>query len=99
MQEPSRYLELSDVSITKLKILTLMSLASDHYNLKYADLLTALAIQSVRELEDLIIETIYTGLIIGKLDQRRQLFIVQSCQPRDCKRTDIDSILAQLQQW
>lgn len=39
--------------------------------------------QHIRELEDLIIEAIYAGLVQGRLDQRSSRFSVDSVASRD----------------
>lgn len=53
----------------------------------------------MRELEDLIIEVIYLGLINGKLDQRAGLLTVKNMTRRDVKFSDLDNIIAKLTLW
>jgi COP9 signalosome complex subunit 7 len=62
----------------KLKQLTLISQAHKKV-VAYKDLLQLLDLASIRELEDLIIQTIEQELIMGKLDQKKVSFRNQSC--------------------
>lgn len=55
----SKYLELTDSQLKKLKQLTLIHLASAEKHLSYVDLQRELGIENVRALEDLIIDSIY----------------------------------------
>ncbi|TKY84561.1 hypothetical protein EX895_006463 [Sporisorium graminicola] len=77
--------ELSRDQIQKLRQLTLLSLAFQHKSLPYATLYGSLGVQSSnsRELEDLIIEAIYAGLISGKLNELQTRFEVHHVQGRD----------------
>ncbi|XP_078063687.1 COP9 signalosome complex subunit 7a isoform X2 [Mustelus asterias] len=65
----------------------------------YSMLLKDLDIKNLRELEDLIIEAIYTDIIQGKLDQRNQLLEVDFCIGRDLQKQDISNIVKTLQEW
>ncbi|MGH0175804.1 UNVERIFIED_CONTAM: hypothetical protein FKN15_071501 [Acipenser sinensis] len=55
--------------------------------------------KNLRELEDLIIEAVYSDIIQGKLDQRSQLFEVDLCIGRDIQRKDSSDIVKTLQEW
>lgn len=67
--------------------------------LAYADLLNELELQSVRELEDLIIDCIYNELVEGKLDQLNKQFHVVACFGRDLRPTEVEGALAKLEAW
>ena len=56
-------------------------------------------LNTVRELEDLIIDCIYNELVEGKLDQLNKKFHVVSCYGRDMRPSDIDSALSKLEAW
>lgn len=86
--------ELSNDQVQKLRQLTLLSLARQNKSLPYHTLHTSLGISSasIRELEDLIIETIYAGLISGKLNELQARFEVHHVQGRDVPHS---SLLAQ----
>ncbi|XP_006637820.1 COP9 signalosome complex subunit 7b isoform X2 [Lepisosteus oculatus] len=83
----------------KLKHLTIVNLAARMQSIPYSVLLKDLEIKNLRELEDLIIEAVYTDVIRGKLDQRRQLLEVDLCVSRDIQARNISSIVDTLQQW
>ena len=58
-----------------------------------------LTVASVRELEDLVIDAIYEGLVQGKLCQTQQCFHVTAAIGRDVRDEDIDSMLTLLGAW
>uniref|UniRef100_A0A8D2PEV5 COP9 signalosome subunit 7B n=1 Tax=Zosterops lateralis melanops TaxID=1220523 RepID=A0A8D2PEV5_ZOSLA len=65
----------------------------------YSVLLKDLDMRNLRELEDLIIEAVYTDIIQGKLDQRNQVLEVDFCIGRDIQKKDISNIVKTLQEW
>ena len=66
----------------------------------YAALLEALDMSSVRDLEDLVIDCIYAGLIKAKLDQRARTMEVQNVvMARDVREGDIDAMMERLVGW
>jgi len=67
--------------------------------LPYADLLQALDISNVRELEDLIIDAIYLDLLQGKLDQKEEQLEVSYTTGRDLEPGKLEQVLAALQDW
>ena len=50
-----------------------------------AELLKSLEIFSIRTLEDLLIEAIYSDLIVGKINQKKQVLEVDSVVGRDVR--------------
>ncbi|XP_028650839.1 COP9 signalosome complex subunit 7b-like isoform X1 [Erpetoichthys calabaricus] len=92
--------ELSAAQRNKLKHLTIVSLAAQMKQcIPYSVLLRDLDVKNLRELEDLIIEAVYTDIFQGKLDQRNQLLEVDLCIGRDIQRKDTSSIVKTLQEW
>jgi COP9 signalosome complex subunit 7 len=67
--------------------------------LPYGDLLQALDISNVRELEDLIIDAIYLDLLHGKLDQKEEQLEVTYTMGRDLEPGKLEQILAALEDW
>ena len=57
--------------LVKLRQLSIVSLAHAQKKVPYATLQHALGISNVRELEDMIIDTIYAGILEGRLDQHK----------------------------
>ena len=53
----------------------------------------------VRELEDLIIDCIYSGLIVGRLDQRKALLEIRYCRGRDINQKAIGLMKNRLLSW
>ncbi|KAJ3506258.1 hypothetical protein NLJ89_g6970 [Agrocybe chaxingu] len=90
---------LNQAQIIKLKHLTIVSLAAERRILPYADLLKALDISSVRELEDLIIDAIYLDLLQGKLDQKEEQLEVTYTAGRDLEPGKLEQVLAALKGW
>ncbi|KAF8907712.1 hypothetical protein CPB84DRAFT_1674824 [Gymnopilus junonius] len=90
---------LNQVQITKLKHLTIVSLATDRRILPYAELLRALDVSNVRELEDLIIDAIYLDLLQGKLDQKEEQLEVSYTMGRDLEPGKLEQVLAALKDW
>ena len=67
--------------------------------LAYAELMAELDLERVRELEDLIIDCIYSELVQGQLDQLRQQFHVVSCYGRDMRAQELEAALGKLEAW
>jgi len=90
---------LNDAQTIKLKHLSIVSLAADRRILPYADLLKALDMPTIRELEDLIIDAIYLDILRGKLDQKEQQLEVEYTMGRDLEPGKLEEVLAALQNW
>jgi len=99
VRAPTMYIELTDAMRTKLRQLTIVSLAADNKILSYETLRRELEIDNVRTLEDLIIETIYADLIKGKLDQKGEIFRIKGTMGRDVRPEKLGSIIELLQAW
>ena len=89
---------LSEAQQTKLKKLTVVSLASQSKTIAYDTLLRELQMRSVREVEDLLIECIYGGLLQGRLDQAARQLEVFSCTARDVDPKELDAMSDTLRQ-
>lgn len=108
---------LNKTQITKLKHLSIVSLAMDRrvsppfrinrnaidkralQILPYSDLLEALQMPTIRDLEDLIIDAIYLDILRGKLDQKEQQLEVEYTMGRDLEPGKIEEVLAALKNW
>jgi COP9 signalosome complex subunit 7 len=82
--------------VAKLKQLSIVTLASQASVVTYADLRTALDVQETRVLEDLVIETVYLGLLKAKIDQDSERVRVFDFLARDAKKEDLPEVLAAL---
>ncbi|CEG83382.1 hypothetical protein RMATCC62417_17311 [Rhizopus microsporus] len=90
---------LSATQIKKLRQLTLVSLSEHTQTLDYVFLLNELNITTVRELEDLIMDAMYDGLLTGKLDQRQQQLLVTKAIGRDVRPEQLDEMMETLGAW
>ncbi|GAM18602.1 hypothetical protein SAMD00019534_017770 [Acytostelium subglobosum LB1] len=90
---------LTPAMITKLRQLTIVYLSTVSKVIPYAILQEQLGIQSLRELEDLIIESIYQNVIKGKLDQKNKHLEIEFAIGRDVSIGQIDNVIATLDNW
>ncbi|KAJ2712351.1 COP9 signalosome complex subunit 7b [Coemansia spiralis] len=91
--------QLSAQQLSKLKCLTLVSLASETKVLDYDDLVRELDCASEQEMEDLVVEAIYKGLVSAKLDQTRRVVEIDFVLGRDVRLEDLPSMHARLDEW
>ncbi|MCJ1479225.1 hypothetical protein MMC13_007910 [Lambiella insularis] len=93
-------LRLSEAQSLKLRQLSLLSFSTSRATLTYQHLLSALNLPSVRELEDLVISSIYAGLIEAKLDTLSQRVDVSSVSPlRDLRPKSVPQLVTILEDW
>ncbi|KAJ5071820.1 cop9 signalosome complex subunit 7 [Anaeramoeba ignava] len=95
----SKLPKLTEPQLKKLKMLTIVSMTYKSKVVKYEDLQKELEIQSVRELEDLIIEAIYSGLIEAKLDHKNKRLDISNVMGRDVKPDELGGVLDIFTQW
>lgn len=88
--------DLNSNQIRKLKMLTLASLAAESKLLSFSSLQSQLQIPSLRELEDLIIDSIYHGLLEGKLDHKLSALQIHSAFGRDVRPEQVPHLLGKL---
>ncbi|KAJ2832840.1 hypothetical protein FBU31_002008, partial [Coemansia sp. 'formosensis'] len=91
--------QLTERQLEKLKHLSLVSLASVTKVLPYDDLIRELDCGQEQQMEDLVIDTIYKGLLSAKLDQQRRLVEVEFVVGRDVRHGDLQAIYESLSQW
>ncbi|THU78611.1 hypothetical protein K435DRAFT_737509 [Dendrothele bispora CBS 962.96] len=90
---------LNQAQTTKLKYLSIVTMASDKRILPYSKLLQALDMPTVRELEDLIIDAIYLDILHGKLDQKEGQLEVEYTMGRDLEPGKLEILLFALKDW
>lgn len=93
------YGELTAAQERKLKQLSIVSLAARQHRIAYDELKDELGIYDVRELEDLLLDTIYLGWIAGKLDAKEEAIHIDFAISRDTKESDLLHIQAVLESW
>jgi len=92
--------KLSPTQARKLRQLSLLTLATTPSNLSYVHLQEALDLPTTRALEDLVISSIYAGLLTAKLDTLSQRVDVSSVAPlRDLKPGSIPHMVHILGDW
>ena len=84
---------------TKLRQISLFSLARKASVVPYDAIGEALEVTEQRDLEDLVIETVYAGLVAGKMDQMAREFKVQRASGRDVKPDDVAAMADALTDW
>lgn len=84
---------------SKLRSLTLISMAEKTKRIAYHTLLQELGMTSRRELEDLIIDVIYAKAVTGKMDQKNDWLEVESTIGRDIKPEQLDAVASVLTAW
>jgi len=96
-----KYPKLNTKQLAKLKQLSIVTLAGQSTTkiLHYKALQRQLEIKTVRELEDLMIDCIYSGLIVGRLDQRKELLEIRYCRGRDINEKAIGLMKNRLLSW
>lgn len=96
----SKYGALSEAQQRKLQILTVAAMAVSCRTLAYNDLQAQLGIDTVRQLEDLLItDCIYGGVVRGRLDQRARCFHVEDALTRDIQQERLSEVVQSLSAW
>jgi len=90
---------LTEMQEKKLRQLTIVSLSAKTNIISYSTLQAALHMDSLRELEDLIIDAIYNNLFEGKLDQRKKQLEIETTIGRDLKPGDLATLIKTLEDW
>ncbi|CAO3621267.1 unnamed protein product [Cunninghamella blakesleeana] len=90
---------LTDTQLVKLKQLSIITLSEKNRTLSYQDMQKYLDISTVRDLEDLIIDAIYQGILTGKLDQRNQQLQINTAIGRDLRSNQLNDIINNLSSW
>ncbi|XP_076838407.1 COP9 signalosome complex subunit 7b-like [Brachyhypopomus gauderio] len=90
---------LSEAQKNKLRHLTIASLAANTQCIPYSVLQQTLRLASVRQLEDLLIEAVYSDVVRGKLDHLGQHLEVDACVGRDTRFQDAARLGQTLSTW
>lgn len=99
--------QLSDAQTTKLRLLSLLTIASakptsssTETNLSYGSLCRALDLASPIDLEHLITQAIYNNLITATLNPANQAVVITSVAPlRDLSPGSVHAMVAELEAW
>jgi len=99
IENKTDYPELSAAMQKKLRLLTVVSLATETKLIPYTRLQEELDLENVRDLEDLVIEGASAGVVLGKLDQKNSHFEVDFFIGRDLRKVDVGNIVNVLGSW
>ncbi|XP_075237443.1 COP9 signalosome subunit 7 [Lycorma delicatula] len=99
LENKHNLIELNEIEKKKLQHLTIVTLATEMKCIPYSVLLQDLDIKNVRDLEDLIIEAIYSDIIHGKLDQKNSQLEVDYAIGRDTQPSNMGQVISTLQEW
>ena len=94
-----KYGTLTATQLKKLKMLTIASLGAKSSELTYDRLMEALDMNNVRDMEDLILDTIYEELIFAKLDQSLKIVQIDYAMGRDVKPELLSEMQLVLKNW
>lgn len=84
----------------KLRILTLISLCTNNSVVPYSTLQTQLSLNSLRQLEDLVLDAIYAGLLRARMNQRAAHIEILSAVGRDVVApTGLSDMITTLKTW
>ncbi|KAK5968877.1 hypothetical protein GCK32_002787, partial [Trichostrongylus colubriformis] len=90
---------LPPTALSKLRQLSLITLAANsksNRQLSYAEVMQFLRLNSVRELEDVVIDAIYNKFIKARLDSKGQFIEIDDWAPRDTPANTIPTIIITL---
>lgn len=86
--------------VHKMRILTLSSQAAQLRKLSYDQVRADLDLASDADVEALITQAIYSGMVSGKLDQRSRTFDISSAAGRDARQgPELEGLLQRLHAW
>lgn len=85
--------------LKKLKQLTLLTLAKEQRALKYSHLMPLLEFNTVRDLEDFMINCINLDILVGAFDQKNSVFLVETCISRQIEAPQLEGLKVVLSAW
>lgn len=97
--KPNSLPEMTQVMSCKLRQLSIITLARSRRNIPYKLLLEELGVNTIRELEDIIIDAIYANVIKGTMDQKNSQLEIDQTIGRDVREQDFQIITNVLNEW
>jgi hypothetical protein len=91
--------ELTAAQQRKLKMLTLSSMAAEEHILTFETLQNKLQVLTVRELENMVIDSVYAGLLEAKIDHKSKAVQVMSAFGRDLPPAQVPELLNKLKSF
>lgn len=99
LAQQSHLPELTAAQQRKLKMLTLSSMAAQDHVLPFETLQHKLQVLTVRELENMVIDSVYAGLLDAKIDHKSKTVQVMSAFGRDLPTDKVPELLNQLKMF
>lgn len=99
VKNKSTYPELNAEQLGKLRVLTVVSMASNAKSIRYSDMMRATGVKTVEDAEDLATESIRQGLVRGKHNPREGVFVVDFTEGRDISQEDLVAMEAKMGAW
>ena len=94
------FASLPEIQKKKIRQLTIVTLSNSRRVLPYTLLLEELSLPNVRELEDLIIDAMYVGVLKGKMDQKSKALLVDEKIGRDISGDEeLERMFETLSEW
>ncbi|XP_074597251.1 COP9 signalosome subunit 7 [Brevipalpus obovatus] len=97
--DSTKYPPLTPAMVQKLRNLTIVSLANSSKIISYQKLSEELGIDNLRDLENLIMDVIYSNIIKGKMDQQNRWLEISSTISRDIREGQLGNIIGILSDW
>jgi len=91
--------DLNESEFNKLKLLSIITLASKYHEVTYDSLLEMIGFENYQKLEEVLISGITSGIISGKMDQERKIFYVTSTIGRDVQLSDLSKMSQMTEAW
>ena len=85
--------------IRYMRILSVVSLASEHEEIPYTSIATSLQLPSEAEVESWVIAAVSSGLLAAKMDQLQQTVLVERSVVRKFDMAQWKSMQSQLNLW
>lgn len=97
---PGEFPTLSEAHVAKLRRLSVISLACGRNELAYGELRRALGVESVRDVERVVLDCVYAGLLSARMDQRAAKVEIISVSGRDVIAEEmVGDMLRVLRAW
>lgn len=88
-----------DVVLERLKQVSVVQCALSSRKLEYDALRRDLELGTDAEVEALLMQAMYSGMVTGKMDQRGRSFEVTSAVGRDVRPANLEAIISRLRTW
>lgn len=92
-------LDASGAAARKLRKLTLLTLFAENKNLRFADALEQLSLDSIVEMEEMVIDLLAEKLVDVKIDERTSTIYCSRVSSRCVKKEDVSKVLESIKSF